>query len=146
MFDPHDSPSSSGGVALLSDPEAETPATVPGWPRSGVPLPRPEELEAMLSPWYEVEAFIGRGGMGAVYRGVQLPLRRQVAIKILPTGMNPDAAFEERFKHEAYAMAALVHPNIVHVYDCGNAGEDFLFISMELVEGGDVSAAMRAGE
>ncbi|MEZ0275261.1 MAG: protein kinase, partial [Roseimicrobium sp.] len=46
---------------------------------------------------------------------------------------------------EAYAMATLTHPNVVQVYDCGDAGEEFLFISMELVEGGDLSHAMRSG-
>jgi serine/threonine protein kinase len=52
--------------------------------------------------------------------------------------VEDEFAFEERLKREAYAMAALAHPNIVQVYDCGDAGEHHLFISMELVEGGDM--------
>ena len=57
-----------------------------------------------------------------------------------------DFAFEERFKREAYAMAALTHPNIVQVYDCGDAGENFSFISMELVDGGDLERCDQGGQ
>jgi hypothetical protein len=102
----------------------------------------------MLGGRYEVESFLGQGGMGAVYKGLQMPLRRPVAIKILAkrgAGADDDFGFEERFKREAYAMAALTHPHIVQVYDCGDAGENFLFISMELVEGGDLSDAIKSG-
>jgi serine/threonine protein kinase len=100
----------------------------------------------MLEGRYLVESFLGQGGMGAVYKGLQLPLKRPVAIKILAKRAEADDfAFEERFKREAYAMAALAHPNIVQVYDCGDAGENYLFISMELVEGGDLSDAMKEG-
>jgi serine/threonine protein kinase len=109
-------------------------------------LPHPEELQQWLGAGFMVESFLGQGGMGAVYRGLQLPLRRPIAIKILRKQANDDFGFEERFKREAYAMAALTHPNIVQVYDCGDAGTDFLFISMELVEGGDLSAALTSGQ
>lgn len=110
-------------------------------------LPLAEELQAMLGGGYVVEGFLGQGGMGAVYRGLQMPLRRPVAIKILAKGGGgDDFAFEERFKREAYAMASLMHPNVVQVYDCGDAGPDHLFISMELLEGGDLSDALRTGQ
>src|SRR6187401_2791227 len=111
-------------------------------------LPYVEELQALLEGKYVVESFLGQGGMGAVYKGLQLPLKRPVAIKILQKrqmGAEDDFDFEERFKREAYAMAALTHPNIVQVYDCGDAGEYFLFISMELVDGGDLSDAIKGG-
>src|SRR6188768_2010934 len=111
-------------------------------------LPYAEELQALLQGKYIVESFLGQGGMGAVYKGLQLPLKRPVAIKILAKrqeGVQDDFGFEERFKREAYAMAALTHPHIVQVYDCGDAGENYLFISMELVEGGDLSQAIKSG-
>ena len=114
----------------------------------GPEFPLPEELQAMLGSGYVVESFLGQGGMGAVYKGLQMPLRRPVAIKILAkrsAEVADDFAFEERFKREAYAMAALTHPHIVQVYDCGDAGDHYLFISMELVEGGDLSAAIKSG-
>src|SRR3954467_12783640 len=139
----------------MADPDAEPSAPRPGTPSSkpsashyAPELPFAEELQAMLEGRYIVESFLGQGGMGAVYRGLQLPLKRPVAIKILAKrgeGTEDDFSFEERFKREAYAMAALTHPNIVQVYDCGDAGENWLFISMELVEGGDLSDAIKGG-
>jgi serine/threonine protein kinase len=113
-------------------------------------LPYPEELQAVLpTGGYIVESFLGQGGMGAVYKGLQMPLKRPVAIKILAKrgeGVADDFGFEERFKREAYAMAALHHPHIVQVHDCGDAGERYLFISMELVEGGDLSDLIKSGQ
>lgn len=109
-------------------------------------LPLPVDLERLLPAGeYTVECFIGQGGMGAVYKGLQMPLRRPVAIKILQRGTGLEYDFEERFRREAYAMAALTHPNIVHVYDCGNAGPNYLYITMELVEGGDLSKLIKEG-
>jgi serine/threonine protein kinase len=110
-------------------------------------LPLPEDLQTLMPQGaYLVEEFLGQGGMGAVYKGLQMPLRRPVAIKILRKGVGQEFGFEERFKREAYAMAALTHPHIVQVYDCGDAGEHYLFISMELVEGGDLSDIIKRGE
>src|SRR6187402_2958142 len=150
--DPSLSPDEDPGITV---PVRETPAPSAPPPSSRptsshyVPeLPLPEELQEMLGSGYVVESFLGQGGMGAVYKGLQMPLRRPVAIKILTkrqSGEEDDFAFEERFKREAYAMAALTHPNIVQVYDCGDAGENHLFISMELVEGGDLSDAIKEG-
>jgi hypothetical protein len=134
----------TGGVAIMRAPSRHGGST--GAADHSVDLPYPEELQKLLQENHLVESFLGQGGMGAVYQGLQLPLRRPVAIKILPRGLGADYAFEERFKREAYAMAALTHSHIVQVYDCGNAGEQFLFISMEYVEGGDLSAALKAGQ
>src|SRR5688572_30208921 len=136
-----------------SHPSQPRPGSNPSAPSGSqytVELPYAEELQAMLEGRYLVESYLGQGGMGAVYKGLQMPLRRPVAIKILQkrqaAGGEDEFAFEERFKREAYAMAALTHPHIVQVYDCGDAGPNFLFISMELVEGGDLSDALKAGQ
>src|SRR5688572_19176142 len=136
-----------------ANPSQPRPGTNPSAPSAShyaVELPYAEELQALLEGRYLVESFLGQGGMGAVYKGLQMPLKRPVAIKILQKkqqgGEEDDFGFEERFKREAYAMAALTHPNIVQVYDCGDAGENFLFISMELVDGGDLSDAIKKGE
>jgi hypothetical protein len=153
--DPQD-PSPAADPLDVTIPMRERPGSQPSSTSASRPaasqytqeLPLPEELQAMLGSGYVVESFLGQGGMGAVYKGLQMPLRRAVAIKILAkreVGVEDDFSFEERFKREAYAMAALTHPNIVRVYDCGDAGENYLFISMELVEGGDLSDAIKAG-
>ncbi len=74
-----------------------------------------------LFPQYEILALLGHGGMGAVYKARQHSLDRLVALKILPPHTAADAGFAERFTREARALARLSHPNIVAVYDFGEA-------------------------
>jgi serine/threonine protein kinase len=101
--------------------------------------PTPDDLQALLSG-YHVLAFIARGGMGAVYRGVQVSLGRAVAIKILPPELSDsDRYFAERFKREARAMAQLNHPGIVSVHDFGELPDGMLFYVMEFIDGTDVA-------
>lgn len=81
--------------------------------------PTVEQLGNLL-PQYEIEALIGHGGMGAVYKGKQKALERPVAIKILPPEIDDeDASYVERFKNEAKVMARMDHPAIVPVFDFG---------------------------
>lgn len=102
--------------------------------------PSAEALQAQLSG-YSVEAFLARGGMGAVYVGVQLSLDRPVAIKVLPALLHEmDPSFAERFQGEARAMARLNHPGIVGVYDFGQMADGTLYLVMEYVAGTDVAA------
>lgn len=101
--------------------------------------PSCEELQALLHG-YEVLHFVARGGMGAVYRGVQRSLGRQVAIKILPPALSDtDPHYAERFKQEARAMGQLNHPGIVAVYDFGEMENGTLYFIMEFIEGTDVA-------
>ncbi len=101
--------------------------------------PSPEELQKLL-PQYEINSLLGRGGMGAVYRGMQVHLDRPVAIKILPPGLDDaDATYSERFRNEALALAKLNHPGIVGVYDFGRTSNGMLYIVMEFVDGTDVA-------
>ncbi len=101
--------------------------------------PTAAELHKLL-PQYEIELLLGRGGMGAVYKGRQISLDRPVAIKILSNTLDEaDASFAERFKNEARAMAKLTHPGIVAVYDFGQTVSGLLYIVMEFIEGTDVS-------
>jgi serine/threonine protein kinase len=107
-------------------------------PRNWQP-PAPETLQATL-PGYEVQAFVARGGMGAVYCGMQVSLGRKVAIKILPPLLrDSDHSFAERFKQEARAMAQLNHPGIVSVYDFGEMQDGTLYFIMEFIDGTDVA-------
>ncbi len=101
--------------------------------------PTPAELQALM-PGYIIDRLLGRGGMGAVYHGIQIRLDRPVAIKILPPGLEEkDPAFTERFKNEARLMAKLVHPDIVTVFDSGQNAEGQLYFVMEFVDGTDVA-------
>lgn len=121
---------------------AETPRSSTAGSPQGWEPPTPEDLHEML-PQYEITALIGRGGMGAVYRGMQVHLDRPVAIKILPPGLDDtDATYSERFRNEALAMAKLNHPGIVGVYDFGSTPNAMLYIVMEFVDGTDVAQMM----
>ncbi|MBN1555830.1 MAG: protein kinase [Phycisphaerae bacterium] len=82
--------------------------------------PSVEELAGVF-PELEILEFIGRGGMGAVYKARQKDLHRTVALKILPPEIGRDETFATRFTREAQAMARLSHPNIVTIHDFGTA-------------------------
>ncbi|HRH98917.1 MAG TPA: serine/threonine-protein kinase, partial [Prosthecobacter sp.] len=106
--------------------------------------PTAAELQALM-PGYTIEKLLGRGGMGAVYRGVQTNLDRPVAIKILPPGVEKeDPSFAERFKNEARLMARLSNPAVVSVHDFGTNLGGQLYFAMEYVDGSDVSQMIRA--
>jgi len=97
-------------------------------------------MQAML-PQYQFECLLGRGGMGAVYKALQVSLDRLVAIKVLPGDLidDADSQFADRFKNEARTMAKLNHPSIVNVYDFGETQSGLLFIVMEFIDGTDAS-------
>jgi serine/threonine-protein kinase len=83
---------------------------------------------------YDIEAEIGRGAFGVVYRARQVSLNRPVALKVLPAHFAQDQAYIARFKREAQAAAALSHSGIVHVHAAGTTGDLHYFV-MEYVEG-----------
>jgi formylglycine-generating enzyme required for sulfatase activity/tRNA A-37 threonylcarbamoyl transferase component Bud32 len=87
---------------------------------------------------YVIEALLGSGGMGAVFRGRQLSFNRNVAIKILPKDLARNKLFIQRFAREGMVLANLNHPNIVSAIDRGCEGETY-FIVMEYVEGETLS-------
>ncbi|MFT3696073.1 MAG: serine/threonine-protein kinase [Kofleriaceae bacterium] len=91
---------------------------------------------------FRVLAKIGEGGMGAVYRGEQISLRRAVAIKVLRPDLSANQMLLRRFSAEAEAVAKLDHPNTVKVYDFGQDADGSLFIAMELVDGKPLRAIL----
>jgi serine/threonine protein kinase len=80
-----------------------------------------EEI-SRLFPQLEILSLIGKGGAGAVYRARLPALNRIVALKILPPRVATGSNFVERFNSEARALARLNHPDIVAVYEFGQAG------------------------
>jgi hypothetical protein len=93
---------------------------------------------------YEVTAQIGEGGMGQVYRATDTKLKRQVAIKVLPSALAADADRLARFQREAEVLASLNHPNIAAVYGLEDSGGVKALV-MELVEGEDLSQRIARG-
>lgn len=100
---------------------------------------------AALFPQLEILVLIGQGGMGAVYKARQPALDRLVALKVLPPALSSDPGFAERFNREARALARLNHPNIVTVYDFGEAGA-LHYLLMEFVDGANLREIEQAGK
>ncbi len=93
----------------------------------------PLDIGSQLGP-YVIKSALGAGGMGEVYRARDTRLGRDVAIKVLPGEISDDPRLRARFEREARAVAALSHPNIVTVFDFGEAAGK-LYIAFELIDG-----------
>jgi YVTN family beta-propeller protein len=92
---------------------------------------------------YRLEALLGRGGMGVVYRAHDLALDRKVALKLLAPELAEDERFRSRFLRESRVAASLDHPNVIPIYEAGEAG-GLLCIAMRYVEGTDLKTLLRS--
>ena len=93
---------------------------------------------------YQIGAAIGAGGMGEVYRAIDVRLGRAVAIKVLPARLAADESARVRFEREAQAVAALSHPNILAIHEFGQQ-DGVAFAVMELLEGETLRARLDHG-
>jgi serine/threonine-protein kinase len=120
--------------------EAEIDALFPNpsGPGPSAPISVPDATALPRVPGYEVEAVLGRGGMGVVFRARHLRLGRTVALKMALAGAYAGPRERERFRREAETMAGLRHPNVVQVYDVGDA-DGRPYFTMEFVEGGSLA-------
>ncbi|MBL9118998.1 MAG: serine/threonine protein kinase [Phycisphaerae bacterium] len=106
------------------------PATLDGVPMLADPLPPPETIGA-----YRINELLGEGGFGSVYRARQeVPIRRDVAIKIIKPGMDTRSVIA-RFEAERQTLALLHHPNIAQVFEAGATPEGRPYFVMELIPG-----------
>jgi serine/threonine-protein kinase len=115
--------------ALFPQGSSSDPGTTP-WVQPAAELPH--------IPGYEVEAVLGRGGMGVVYRAWDRRLNRPVALKMLLVGSHARPEELERFLRGAEAEAGLRHPSIVQVYDVGDV-DGRPYFTMEFIEGGTLA-------
>jgi YVTN family beta-propeller protein len=92
---------------------------------------------------YRIEAEIGRGGMGVVYRARHLALDRECALKLISPALSNDQRFRERFQRESRLAASLEHANVVPVDHAGDA-EGILYLAMRLVDGSDLRRMVEA--
>src|SRR6266700_4500851 len=135
-------------ACLLEQGAAETATRPEG---ASFQPPSVEEV-ARLFPHLEILAFIGKGGMGAVYKARQPALDRLIALKILPPQVAGGPGFAERFNREARALAKLNHPNIVAVHEFGVAASGTSastgppYFIMEYVDGLNLRQLEQAGK
>jgi len=127
---------------------ADAPAySSPRKPSSFRPASRPSSDEGRFAPGiliaerYRIISPLGRGGMGEVFRADDLTLGQPVALKFLPESMI-DRAMLERFHNEVRIARRISHPNVCRVYDIGET-DNQVFLSMEYVDGEDLSALLR---
>src|SRR6266536_4241854 len=93
---------------------------------------------------YEILAPLGAGGMGEVYRARDEKLGREIAVKVLPENLASDAEARARFEREAFAVAALSHPNILSIFDFGQ-DKGISFAVTELLEGETLRGKLASG-
>ncbi len=91
---------------------------------------------------YHIESALDRGGMSEVFLAEHLRLGRKAALKVLATDLGSDQTFRDRFIAESRLAASLNHPNIIPIYDAGEA-DGILYIAMRLVEGADLKTVIR---
>jgi hypothetical protein len=92
---------------------------------------------------HRILGIAGRGGMGVVYRAIQLDLDRPVALKLIAPQLAEDPSFRERFVRESRAAASIDHPNVIPIYYTGE-DDGALYIAMRYVEGSDLRTLVRA--
>ena len=91
---------------------------------------------------YRLEALLGRGGMGVVYRAYDRRLKRHVALKLIAPELAEDERFRERFLAETELAASLEHPNVVPIHDAGEV-DGQLYLTMRLVDGGELKTLLK---
>ncbi|MFN0021300.1 MAG: SUMF1/EgtB/PvdO family nonheme iron enzyme [Pirellulaceae bacterium] len=111
-----------------------------GKPSTTLSTEVPAELQG--HPRYRIQALLGRGGMGSVFRAEHRVMNRPVALKVIDRHLVQTPGLVERFHREVQAAAKLSHPNIVTAYDAEQAG-DLHFLVMEIVEGHDLAEVVR---
>lgn len=100
-------------------------------------------VDSTLDGQYHIEAMLGKGGMGAVFRARHILLGDRVAIKVLPPQMRNNAEWLRRFRREGQAARRFRHPNSVQVYDLRTTPEGMTYMVMEYVEGRTLDAELK---
>ena len=125
---------------LSQDPQLR--ASLTPAPASTLPATRGDLEPGAEFAGYRIESIIGRGGMGVVYLAEHEGLKRKVALKLLAPSLAEDPRFRERFVRESQLAASIDHPNVIPIYEAGEA-EGRLYIAMRFVEGTDLGTLLR---
>src|SRR5579885_311200 len=105
----------------------------------------PQALVGKVLDKYEIEALIGNGGMGCVYRARHTVLNRHVAVKVLHKHLISHQSVADRFKMEAQAAHALRHPNLASVTDFGFGENGEFYLVMDFIEGQTLQDRLNKG-
>jgi serine/threonine-protein kinase len=142
-------PPARTGTAVLTEGEphplahASTTAPVDGAASAATVEPTEDpRLGAVIAERYRLLERVGEGGMGAVYRGEHVTLRKRVAVKFLHPELSRIPDVVARFEREAVAAANLDHRNVVAAHDFGKTKDGLFFLVMEFVEGGSLRALL----
>src|SRR6185295_4909487 len=129
-----------------SDPSLPTEISAPDPPKQETKNTSDPLIGHLLDGKYQLTSILGEGGMGAVYRAQRIHIGDEVAVKVLHTKYVPEAEAIERFRREARAAAQLRHPNVVVIYDYGEAKDAgvLAYIVMELIEGRSLGKILRS--
>jgi len=101
-----------------------------------------KHIKEKLSYKYEIDSLLGRGGMANVYKAIQKGLDREVAVKVIHPSLVNDQESIKRFRLEAKSSARLNHSNVITIYDVDEV-EDILFLTLEYLEGEDLSKKIK---
>jgi predicted Ser/Thr protein kinase len=136
-------------MKLCPECEGEFPDELSRCPSDGEALiqlpPRDDLVGEVLDGRYRLEERIGSGGMGAVYRGIQEPVGRAVAVKVLRQELASDKSVVARFFNEARVISGLRHANTVTLYDFGQSASGRLYIAMEYLRGEPLDIVLARG-
>ncbi len=140
-----ESPARSAGASAAGAPGGDSPTITSGLGSAGdVGASAPGQVLApgmSLGTRYQIEAVLGEGGMGMVYRALDRELNRTVALKLIRPEMASRPEILERFKREILLASRVTHKNVVRIHDLGEAG-DLRFISMSYIEGESLKALL----
>jgi len=136
-----------GGGGGAGDDDGDprpVPAPIPvGGPPASLQTPAPARVPAQIAG-YRIQAVIGRGSMGTVYRALQVSLDRVVALKVLHPSLAGNPRYARRFEREALASARLTHPHVVAALDVGQ-DKGLRYLAMEFVPGRNVAQILTGG-
>lgn len=110
------------------------------------PIDDPHAGRALANGKYRLDALVGAGGMGAVYRGHHRDLDKVVAVKLLHPTFQKEPGFSERFQAEALTMSRIDHPNVTRVLDFGQEPDGLLYLVMEFLDGVDLESVLKEAQ
>ncbi|MBI2376076.1 MAG: serine/threonine protein kinase [Deltaproteobacteria bacterium] len=142
---PSERTSTGGDLAAFAEEKEAPPARPSAAPTKPTKTPPDPFLGQTVLGRFEITRRIGRGGMGAVYAAKQVPIGREVAVKVLKGDLVDNEGARERFRREAAIIGSLRHPNTIQLIDYGETEDGTLVMITELLVGSPLSDRLKNG-